>query len=49
MSVDITLTVNGVPYPLSVDPHASLLHTVRGDVGLTGAKEAVTTPSAAPA
>ncbi|MBP6997182.1 MAG: (2Fe-2S)-binding protein [Phycicoccus sp.] len=39
MSVDITLTVNGVPYPLSVDPHASLLHTVRGDVGLTGAKE----------
>ena len=39
MAVDITLTVNGVPYPLSVDPHASLLHTVRGDVGLTGSKE----------
>ena len=39
MAVDITLTVNGVPYPLTVDPHASLLHTVRTDVGLTGAKE----------
>ena len=39
MSVDITLVVNGIAYPLSVDPHASLLSTVRGDVGLTGAKE----------
>lgn len=39
MAVDITLSVNGVPYPLTVDPHASLLHTVRGDVGLTGSKE----------
>ena len=39
MSVDITLTVNGVAYPLSVDPHASLLTTVRDGVGLTGAKE----------
>jgi carbon-monoxide dehydrogenase small subunit len=35
----ITLTVNRVPYPLDVDPHASLLHTVREDVGLTGSKE----------
>jgi carbon-monoxide dehydrogenase small subunit len=39
MAVDITLTVNGIAYPLSVDPHASLLRTVRDDVGLTGAKE----------
>ncbi len=39
MSVPITLTVNGVPYPLDVDPHASLLHTVRDGVGLTGSKE----------
>ena len=39
MAVDITLTLNGVPHPLTVDPHASLLHTVRTDVGLTGAKE----------
>jgi aerobic-type carbon monoxide dehydrogenase small subunit (CoxS/CutS family) len=39
MAVEIVLTVNGVAYPLSVDPHASLLQTVRDDVGLTGAKE----------
>jgi carbon-monoxide dehydrogenase small subunit len=39
MTVPITLTVNGVPYPLDVDPHASLLHTVRDGVGLTGSKE----------
>lgn len=39
MSVPITLLVNGEPYPLEVDPHASLLHTVRDQVGLTGSKE----------
>ncbi len=39
MSTDITLTVNGVSHPLAVDPHASLLHTVRDQVGLTGSKE----------
>ncbi|MBL8932694.1 MAG: (2Fe-2S)-binding protein [Kineosporiaceae bacterium] len=39
MSVSITVTVNGITYPLDVDPHASLLHTVRDQVGLTGAKE----------
>ncbi len=39
MSIDITLTVNGVSHPLAVDPHASLLHTVRDQVGLTGSKE----------
>jgi len=35
----ITLEVNGTPYPLTVDAHASLLHTVRDLVGLTGSKE----------
>ena len=35
----ITLDVNGAPYPLTVDAHASLLHTVRDQVGLTGSKE----------
>jgi aerobic-type carbon monoxide dehydrogenase small subunit (CoxS/CutS family) len=35
----ITLQVNGTPYPLTVDAHASLLHTVRDQVGLTGSKE----------
>ena len=39
MSSDITLIVNGESYPLSVDAHDSLLHTVRGQVGLTGSKE----------
>ncbi|MFN8079056.1 MAG: (2Fe-2S)-binding protein [Kineosporiaceae bacterium] len=39
MSVPITLVVNGISYPVDVDPHASLLHTVREQVGLTGAKE----------
>jgi len=39
VTASITLTVNGDPYPLLVDEHASLLNTVRTQVGLTGAKE----------
>lgn len=39
MTYPITLDVNGVSYPLVVDAHASLLHTVRDQVGLTGSKE----------
>ena len=39
MTYPITLEVNGVHYPLTVDAHASLLHTVRDQVGLTGSKE----------
>jgi aerobic-type carbon monoxide dehydrogenase small subunit (CoxS/CutS family) len=39
MSVSITLNVNGVPYPLSVQPHRTLVSVVRGEVGLTGTKE----------
>ncbi len=39
MSREITLSVNGEEYPLVVDEHASLLHTVRDQVGLTGSKE----------
>ena len=39
MSYPITLVVNGIAYPVDVDPHASLLHTVRDQVGLTGSKE----------
>jgi aerobic-type carbon monoxide dehydrogenase small subunit (CoxS/CutS family) len=35
----ITLTVNGIVYPLEVDAHRSLLRAVREDVGLTGSKE----------
>ncbi|MDH5520091.1 MAG: (2Fe-2S)-binding protein [Acidimicrobiia bacterium] len=39
MKYEITLTVNGVAYPVEVDAHASLLHSVRDQVGLTGSKE----------
>jgi aerobic-type carbon monoxide dehydrogenase small subunit (CoxS/CutS family) len=39
MSVSITLNVNGVPYPVSVEPHRTLVTVIRGEVGLTGTKE----------
>ncbi len=39
MSYDLTLTVNGFVYELTVDPGKTLLRTVREDVGLTGSKE----------
>ena len=39
MNVDATLTVNGTVYPVSLDPHLSLLRAVREVVGLTGSKE----------
>jgi len=37
--VPVTLTVNGVPYPVELHPHTSLLAAVREAIGLTGAKE----------
>ena len=39
MKVATTLNVNGVPIPVEIDPHLSLLRAVREEVGLTGAKE----------
>ena len=39
MRVEATLTVNGTPYPLELDPHTSLLRAVRDIIGLTGSKE----------
>jgi aerobic-type carbon monoxide dehydrogenase small subunit (CoxS/CutS family) len=39
MKVDATLTVNGTAYPVSLDPHMSLLRAVRDELGLTGSKE----------
>ncbi len=39
MTYPITLNVNGVPYPLDVDAHASLLNVIREQAGLTGSKE----------
>jgi carbon-monoxide dehydrogenase small subunit len=39
VKLPVTLTVNGVAYPLEVAPGTTLLYAVRDDVGLTGAKE----------
>ena len=39
MSVSITLNVNGVPYPLAIEPNRTLVSVIRGEVGLTGTKE----------
>jgi carbon-monoxide dehydrogenase small subunit len=39
MSQPVTLTVNGTPYDVELDPHLSLLDAVRDVIGLTGSKE----------
>jgi aerobic-type carbon monoxide dehydrogenase small subunit (CoxS/CutS family) len=39
VKVTAQLTVNGVTYPVEVDPHETLLNAVRDGVGLTGSKE----------
>jgi carbon-monoxide dehydrogenase small subunit len=39
MKVETTLNVNGIAYPIEIDPQLSLLRAVREHVGLTGAKE----------
>ena len=39
MKVAAMLRVNGVAYPVELDPHATLLQAVREQVGLTGSKE----------
>jgi len=39
MTVAATLRVNGVAYPIQLEPQTSLLRAVREQVGLTGAKE----------
>ena len=39
MKVPLTLTVNGTPYPIEVEPGTTLLYAVRDEIGLTGAKE----------
>ena len=39
MKVETTLNVNGTDYPVLIDPHLSLLKTVRDEIGLTGSKE----------
>ena len=39
MRIPLSMKVNGVTYALEVAPAATLLNAVRGEVGLTGAKE----------
>ena len=39
MRQSATLTVNGTPYAVELDPHLSLLDAVRDAIGLTGSKE----------
>jgi len=39
LKVEAILHVNGIACPVEIDPHASLLRTVREQIGLTGAKE----------
>jgi aerobic-type carbon monoxide dehydrogenase small subunit (CoxS/CutS family) len=39
VKLPLTLTVNGVAYPLELAPSTTLLNAVRDGVGLTGAKE----------
>jgi aerobic-type carbon monoxide dehydrogenase small subunit (CoxS/CutS family) len=39
MAYEATLVVNGMAYGVSIDPHRSLLDTLRQDLGLTGSKE----------
>jgi aerobic-type carbon monoxide dehydrogenase small subunit (CoxS/CutS family) len=36
---DATLNVNGIAYPVEIEPHTTLLRAVRDTRGLTGAKE----------
>jgi len=39
MSHELNLEVNGVVYPLRIDPGRNLLSVLRGEIGLTGTKE----------
>ena len=39
MKYEATLSVNGFPYPVEIEPHRSLLSVLRAEVGLTGTKE----------
>jgi carbon-monoxide dehydrogenase small subunit len=39
MRYEATLTVNGIAYPIEVQPQRTLLSVLRGEIGLTGTKE----------
>jgi len=38
-NLDITLTVNGAPYPVAIDSGRNLVSVLRNEIGLTGTKE----------
>jgi carbon-monoxide dehydrogenase small subunit len=39
VKIEATLTVNGIGYPVELDPGTTLLTAVRDEIGLTGSKE----------
>jgi aerobic-type carbon monoxide dehydrogenase small subunit (CoxS/CutS family) len=39
MLYEAVLAVNGIEYPVNLEPHRSLLSALRGELGLTGSKE----------
>lgn len=39
VSLDVTLDVNGIAYPVHIEQGRNLLSVIRGEVGLTGTKE----------
>lgn len=39
MTTSITLNVNGIDYPVAIDPGRNLVSVLRTEVGLTGTKE----------
>ena len=39
MSESISLNVNGVDHPVTIEPSRNLLSVLRGEIGLTGTKE----------
>lgn len=43
MSLHLSCTVNGVAHELAVEPHHTLLHVLREQLGLTGAKNGCST------
>ncbi|HEY7626358.1 MAG TPA: (2Fe-2S)-binding protein [Ilumatobacteraceae bacterium] len=39
MSMSVTLNVNGIAYPVTIDPSRNLVSVLRTELGLTGTKE----------
>ena len=39
MTISITLNVNGIAYPVSIEPNRNLVSVLRTELGLTGTKE----------